>query len=149
MSLDELAYRNWLLPERVEAAVRTRHQPDALAAAARLEECARLTGSDWARGLHLRARALLSDGDEADGLFRESAYALTAAGALLQAGRSHLLWGEWLRRQARMSAARIPLRAAYVIFSRAGARSFRERCAGELAAAGARAPRSEGVGRPC
>ncbi|MFJ1749665.1 AAA family ATPase [Streptomyces sp. NPDC088116] len=144
VSLDELAYRNWLLPELVEAAVRTRHQPDALAAAARLEECARLTGSDWARGLHLRARALLSDDDEADGLFRESACALTAAGALLQAGRSHLLWGEWLRRQARMSAARIPLRTAYGIFSRAGAWSFRERCAGELAAAGARAPRPEG-----
>lgn len=144
VSLDELAYRNWLLPELVEAAVRTRHQPDALAAAARLEECARLTGSDWARGLHLRARALLSDGDEADGLFQESACALTSAGALLQAGRSHLLWGEWLRRQARVSAARIPLRTAYGIFSRAGAWSFRERCAGELAAAGTRAPRSEG-----
>ncbi|RYJ23296.1 LuxR regulatory protein [Streptomyces sp. L-9-10] len=144
VALDELAYRNWLLPELVEAAVRTGHQPDALAAAARLEECARLTGSDWARGLHLRARALLSDGDEADGLFRESACALTAAGALLQAGRSHLLWGEWLRRQARMSAARIPLRAAYDVFSRAGAWSFRERCGGELAAAGARVPRSEG-----
>ncbi|MGW6771154.1 AAA family ATPase [Streptomyces sp. NPDC055037] len=144
VSLDELAYRNWLLPELVEAAVRSGHPQDALAAAARLEECARLTGSDWARGLHLRARALLSDGDEADGLFRESARALTAAGALPQAGRSHLLWGEWLRRQARMSAARIPLRAAYDIFRHAGAWSFRERCAGELAAAGARAPRSEG-----
>ncbi|WP_405800220.1 AAA family ATPase [Streptomyces sp. NBC_01506] len=144
VSLDELAYRNWLLPELVEAAVRTRHRPNALAAAAQLAQCARLTGSDWARGLHLRARALLSDGDEADGFFRESVYALNAAGAVLQAGRSHLLWGEWLRRRARVSAARIPLRTAYGIFSRAGARSFRERCAGELAAAGARAPRPEG-----
>ncbi|MFJ6658265.1 AAA family ATPase [Streptomyces sp. NPDC091377] len=144
VALDELAYRNWLLPELVEAAVRTGNRPEARAAAARLEECARLTGSDWARGLHLRARALLSDGEEADGFFRESAYALTAAGALLQAGRSHLLWGEWLRRQARMSAARSPLRTAYGVFHRAGARAFRERCAGELAAAGARAPRPEG-----
>ncbi|MFE6520669.1 AAA family ATPase [Streptomyces sp. NPDC057794] len=140
--LDELALRNWLLPELLEAAVRTQHRQEACDTADRLAECARLTGSHWATGLHLRARALLSDGDGAEDHYRDSVRALTAAGALLQAGRTQLLWGEWLRRQGRMSAARVPLRAAFDVFDRAGAVAFARRCAGELAAAGARPSRS-------
>lgn len=139
---DEPAFRNWLLPELVEAAVRTRHLDEAAAATAQLEECARLTGTGWAQGLHLRAQAMLTDGPEAGELYRRSAQKLTAAGAMLQAGRTHLTWGEWLRRAGRTAQARVPLHAAYDIFDRAGARAFAARCAGELAAAGARPARS-------
>lgn len=140
-ALDEPAFRNWLLPEVLESAVRTRHVEEGAAAAERLEECARLTGTDWARGLHLRAKALLAEGPEADALFRESAEKLAASGAVLQAGRTCLLWGEWLRRAGRTAHARVPLRTAYDIFRRAGARAFADRCVGELAAAGARPAR--------
>ncbi|MET8828069.1 AAA family ATPase [Streptomyces sp. NPDC004610] len=138
---DEPALRAWLLPELLEAGVRGGRPEEAATAAARLEECARLTGTGWAVGLHLRARALLAEGSEADEFYRGSARQLTAAGAVLEAGRTHLLWGEWLRRTGRPGRARVPLQAAYEIFGRAGARSFAARCAGELAAAGARPAR--------
>ena len=137
-ALDEPAVRNWLLPELVEAALRTQHPEEAATATARLEECARLTRSDWARGLHLRAQALLADGSDADDLYRSSARRLAASGAVLQAGRTQLMWGEWLRRSGRTTDARVPLHAAHDIFSRAGAHAFAERSAEELAAAGAR-----------
>ncbi|MFD0312823.1 AAA family ATPase [Streptomyces flavalbus] len=138
---DEPGFRNWLLPELVEAAVRVGDLDAAAPAVAQLEECARLTGTGWAQGLHLRARALLTDGPEAGEYYRRSARKLAATGAVLQTGRTQLLWGEWLRRAGRTAQARVPLRAAYDIFDRAGARAFAARCAGELAAAGARPAR--------
>lgn len=137
-ALDEPASRPWLLPERLEAAVRTGHVREAEAVAERLAVCARLTGTDWAHGIHLRARALLADDARADALYRGSAQRLTAAGAALQAARTRLLWGEWLRRNGQAARARGPLHAAHEAFARAGARGFAERAEGELAAAGAR-----------
>ncbi|MCX4903737.1 AAA family ATPase [Streptomyces sp. NBC_00878] len=137
-NLDEPAFRNWLLPELVEAAVRTHHPEEAAAAATRLEECARLTESAWAQGLHLRAQALLADDSDAEDLYRGSAQKLEAAGAVLQAGRTRLLWGEWQRRTGRTTQARVHLQTAHDVFSRVGARAFAERSADELAAAGAR-----------
>lgn len=136
MALDEPAFRPWLLPERLEAAVRTGHVQEAEAVAERLATCARLTDTDWARGIHLRALALLADDTRADALYRCSAERLDVAGAELQAARTRLLWGEWLRRNSRTVLARIPLRAAHETFLGAGARAFAERAAGELAAAG-------------
>lgn len=137
-ALDEPASRPWVLPERLEAAVRTGHLREAEAVTERLAVCARLTGTDWAHGIHLRALALLTDDARADALYRGSAQRLTAAGAALQAARTRLLWGEWLRRNGQAARARVPLRAAHEAFVRAGARGFAERAAGELAAAGER-----------
>ncbi|MFF9624770.1 AAA family ATPase [Streptomyces griseosporeus] len=144
-ALDEPASRAWVLPERLEAAVRTGHLREAEAVAERLANCARLTGSDWAHGIRLRALALLTDDPRADAFYRGSAQRLTAAGAALQAARTRLLWGEWLRRNGQAARARVPLRAAHEAFVRAGARGFAERAAGELAAAGAR-PGAEAPG---
>ncbi|MFE1199532.1 LuxR C-terminal-related transcriptional regulator [Streptomyces olivaceoviridis] len=134
-ALDEPASRPWLLPERLEAAARTGHLIEAEAVTDRLAHCARLTGTDWAHGIHLRARALLAEHADADAFYRRSAQRLTAAGAVLQAARTRLLWGEWLRRNGQAARARVPLGSALEAFRRAGVRGFAERAAGELAAA--------------
>jgi DNA-binding CsgD family transcriptional regulator len=50
--------------------------------------------------------------------------------------RTHLVYGEWLRREGRRQDARGQLRMAYKLFSEAGAGAFAERAGRELAATG-------------
>jgi DNA-binding NarL/FixJ family response regulator len=51
--------------------------------------------------------------------------------------RAHLLYGEWLRREARRADARVQLRAAYDMFAALGMHAFAERARRELRATGA------------
>jgi DNA-binding NarL/FixJ family response regulator len=53
--------------------------------------------------------------------------------------RTHLIYGEWLRRENRRTDARKPLRAAHEIFASIGAEAFAERAARELLATGEKA----------
>ena len=55
--------------------------------------------------------------------------------------RTHLLYGEWLRRERRRVDARTELRAAHDLFSDAGMDAFAERARVELEATGERARR--------
>jgi DNA-binding CsgD family transcriptional regulator len=50
--------------------------------------------------------------------------------------RSHLLYGEWLRRHNRRQEARGQLRTAYDMFTAGGAGAFADRARHELSAAG-------------
>jgi DNA-binding CsgD family transcriptional regulator len=52
------------------------------------------------------------------------------------AGRAHLLYGEWLRREGRRADARTQLRTAYQILAPTGAAAFADRARRELQAAG-------------
>jgi DNA-binding CsgD family transcriptional regulator len=126
----------WALPEFVEAAARCGQRTIALAAAERLSERTLACGTELALGFNARARALISDGQVADDLYRESIERLGRCRAAAHLARAHLLYGEWLRRERRRLESREHLRAAHEMFTTMGARAFAERAARELAATG-------------
>jgi ATP/maltotriose-dependent transcriptional regulator MalT len=130
-----------VLPELIEAAVRSGHAARAAEALDRLTETTRAAGTDWALGTEARLRALLSRNQGAEDLYREAIDRLGRTGLRIELARAHLLYGEWLRRQRRRGEARDQLRAAYEIFVSAGAGAFAERARTELVATGERAPK--------
>jgi ATP/maltotriose-dependent transcriptional regulator MalT len=87
-------------------------------------------------GIEARVRALLGDGADADRLYRESIEHLARTGSKAQLARSHLLYGEWLRRQGRRRDARVQLRTAHRMLAEMGMAAFAERARRELAATG-------------
>ena len=131
----------WMLAELVDAAARTGEPDTAVAAYERLAAQARAAGTEWALGIQARARAVISDGDDADKQYRTAIERLGRSRALPELARAHLLYGEWLRRRRRRLDARPELRAAHQLFSEMGAAAFARRAADELLATGARARR--------
>ena len=84
-------------------------------------------------------RALLSGGDDAEELYREAITRLRRTRIRVQLARTHLLYGEWLRRERRRLDAREELRTAHELFTDFGVESFAERARVELEATGVRA----------
>src|SRR5262249_10196464 len=84
-------------------------------------------------------RALLSAGDDADGLYREAISRLERSRVLPTLARAHLVYGEWLRRQNRRVDARAQLRTAHDMLSAMGMEAFAERARKELLATGEKA----------
>jgi Flp pilus assembly protein TadD len=82
------------------------------------------SGTDWARGVEARCRALLNSGPVAEGLFQESIERLGRTRLRPDLARAHLLCGEWLRRERRRSDARAELRRAYELFEAMGMDGF-------------------------
>jgi DNA-binding CsgD family transcriptional regulator len=103
-----------------------------------VQETTRAAGTDWALGIEARLRALLTDGDAADELYEEAIRRLGRTRIRVQLARTHLLYGEWLRRQRRGRDAREQLRVAHQLFSDFGVEAFAERARLELEAAGER-----------
>jgi DNA-binding CsgD family transcriptional regulator len=126
----------WMWPELIEAAVRTGSAEIAAGAVDRLTEMAEVSGTDWALGLQARSRALLSSRDEADALFSTSITHLSMTRMRVDLARSHLLYGEWLRRERRRTDARQQLRTAHDMFAGIGVAGFAQRAARELRATG-------------
>jgi len=135
-----------MLPDLVEAALRCDETVIATAALARLSERALGSGSEVALGLLARSRALLSD-DGVEGLYCDALERLARTDALPELGRTHLLWGEWLRRQRRRREAREQLRRAHELFESLGAGGFAQRAAAELLATGERARKRDDTTR--
>ena len=106
------------------------------------------SASDTDRGLGLwaRSRALLSEGEAAEHLYRESIARLERTRLRVDLARAYLLYGEWLRRQRRRRDARDQLRTAFAMFDAMGMAAFAGRARAELRATGERArPRSLGA----
>jgi DNA-binding CsgD family transcriptional regulator len=122
-----------VLPEVIEAAVRTGRADLAREALDRLSAMTAIEGSDWAKGLEARSRALLSEGQDAEHRYAEAA----------ELARAHLLYGEWLRRENRRLDARHQLHAAYHLFAAIGADAFAERARSELLATGQKVRKRE------
>jgi DNA-binding CsgD family transcriptional regulator len=124
--------------ELVEAAARAGERRIAERALERLTLTTRPSGSDWALGVEARSRALLSDGDAAERLYREAIERLRRTRVRVHLARTHLLYGEWLRRERRRLDARDQLRAAHEMFTSMGAEAFAARAERELLATGER-----------
>ena len=106
-----------------------------------MQETTRAAGTDWALGIEARMRALLSDGDDAEEFYREAITRLSRTTIRVQLARTHLLYGEWLRRERRRLDAREQLRTAHELFRDFGVEAFAERAGRELEATGERARR--------
>jgi DNA-binding CsgD family transcriptional regulator len=129
------------MPELIEAAVRCGERPLAERALERLAESTLASGTDWGLGLEARSRALLTDGGAADGLYQQAIERLGRTRNRLQLARTHLLYGEWLRRERRRLDAREQLRTALELFSSMGTEAFAGRAERELLATGERVHR--------
>ena len=130
--------------ELVEAAARTRERGIAERALERLTLSTRPSGSEWALGVEARSRALLSDGDAAERLYQEAIERLGRTSVRVQLARTHLVYGEWLRREPRPLEAREQLRIAHAMFTEMGVEAFAGRAERELSASGQRV-RKRGV----
>jgi len=133
---DELGLAALSMAELIEAATRI-GQPERAADAMRhLSQATTTAGSDWALGIQARSRALLSDGESAEYLYREAIDRLSRTRVRVELARAHLVYGEWLRRQNRRVDARDQLRTAYEMLTAMGIDGFAERARRELLATG-------------
>jgi ATP/maltotriose-dependent transcriptional regulator MalT len=131
-----VGYGPLIVPELAEAAARTGDRALLGAALEWLSERVRLTPTQWALGTEARLRALLADGEVADNCYRESIERLGQTHIRAGLARSHLLYGEWLRRERRRGEARTQLRTAQSMFETMGMLAFAERTRRELWATG-------------
>jgi DNA-binding CsgD family transcriptional regulator len=132
----ESAVVYWALAELIEAAVRSGRPELAAGAYERLAAATRVRRTDWARGLQARCEALLAAAGAADAWYRKAIDHLGRTRIRMELARTHLLYGEWLRRENRREEARGQLRTAYDLLSAAGADAFADRARQELAATG-------------
>jgi DNA-binding CsgD family transcriptional regulator len=139
MQPDPIGYGTLLVPELVEAASRTGDGALLDYAVEWLAERTRVIDSGWASGIEARARALSSEGEVAEDLYRRSIEDLSPTRARLELARTRLLYGEWLRRERRRVDARPQLRTALEEFTDMGAEAFARRAERELLATGERA----------
>jgi DNA-binding CsgD family transcriptional regulator/tetratricopeptide (TPR) repeat protein len=137
-SLWDLSTPNWALVELIEAGARCGRTELVTEALERLCEMTRASGTDWALGVGARSRALLSVGAAADRLYRQAIERLGRTRVRAELARTHLLYGEWLRRENRRVDARIQLRDAHDLFVTIGMEAFAERSRRELVATGER-----------
>ena len=125
-----------LLPELIEAAARCDEADEAAAALDKFAVRAQAAGTHWALGLLLRSRALLAPDGDAEELYRGAIAHLGRSRITPQLGRTHLVYGEWLRRQHRRRDARAALYSACDILDSIGAEAFAGRARVELLATG-------------
>jgi len=129
-------WTNFLLPELIEAAIRSGQPGEAGDALALVAQSADAAGTDWALGTYACGRALVSGGEHAEGLYREAIDRLGNTNLRPAAARARLVYGEWLRRERRPGDARAQLRPAYEAFTGIGMAAFAGRARLELEATG-------------
>jgi DNA-binding CsgD family transcriptional regulator len=143
----ELGLSTWALVELIEAAALDGDVARASAGLAELTPLTQASGTEWALGTEARTRALVEDG-AAEPLYRESITRLRRTGMRVGLARTHLHYGEWLRRENRRLDAREHLRTAQEMFASMGAAAFADRAARSLLATGEkvrkRAPETRG-----
>ncbi|MET0770544.1 MAG: LuxR C-terminal-related transcriptional regulator, partial [Solirubrobacteraceae bacterium] len=134
----ELFLSAWSLPELIEAASRRGALDDAREALVRQTATTQGAGTEFGLGVEARSRALVSDGDAADALYREAIERLGRTLMRSELARAHLVYGEWLRREGRRRDARLQLRTAHEQLAAMEMHGFAERAGRELLATGER-----------
>ena len=132
-------YSCFALPLIVESAMRCADVKTATEALEQIEERALVVQTPFALGAMWRCRALVSDDDRTESSFSSAIEWFEKSPCRTDLARTHLLYGEWLRRKKRRSDARVELRKAHDMFESMGARAFAERARLELEATGERA----------
>jgi ATP/maltotriose-dependent transcriptional regulator MalT len=132
----ELFVSVWAAIEQLEAATRSDRPELARAAHERIAAGTAVASTEWALGIQARSSAQLSDGEDADRLYREAIERLGRTRLRPELARTHLLYGEWLRRENRRVDARVQLRAAHEQLTSIGMQAFAERARRELLATG-------------
>jgi DNA-binding CsgD family transcriptional regulator len=128
-------------PDFVEAAVRGGDRAAARETLARMAAQTPADAPPMALGLLARSRALLAGDQDAGALYAQSLGYLARCPSATHLARTHLLYGEWLRRRKHRAEAREHLRTARAQFEDMGAAGFAERARLELVATGENARR--------
>ena len=142
---DQVGFGAFVVSELAEAASKTGDAALLSVALEWLAERTRVSPTEWVLGIEARVRALRSEGEVAERLYRESITHLGRTRVRVELARSHLLYGEWLRRERRRVDAREQLRTAHDMLETMGIGAFAERAGRELSATGetARTPTLE------
>jgi DNA-binding CsgD family transcriptional regulator len=124
------------LADWIEAAARAGDSAQARRHLALLESLS-VAADEWPRAVLVCCQALLA-GDDTAGALYEQALALhrEAATPPPHVARTHLLYGEWLRRTRQRSRSREHLRTAMEMYERLGANPWAARARTELRASG-------------
>ena len=120
----------------VEAAVRGGGAAAARDALARMASRTPADGPPMTLGLLARSHALLAGDQDAEAFYTDALGYLALSPSSTHLARTHLLYGEWLRRRKRRAEAREHLRTARTQFEDMGAAGFAERARTELVATG-------------
>ncbi|HEX7132215.1 MAG TPA: AAA family ATPase [Iamia sp.] len=123
------------IPTYLDAAAGSGHVAEARAVVEALAPLARRSGSPIMAAGVAYGRALLAEEGDAERLYAALLASDIARWPFLHA-RALLAHGAWLRRQRRVTEARVPLRAARDLFDGLGAVPWGERARQELRAAG-------------
>jgi ATP/maltotriose-dependent transcriptional regulator MalT len=149
VAYDDLGINGYLLVEQIEAAVRCGNSAAAADALELLTARTEVCPTETAAGIAARSAALVCADDSADALYRQALAHLQRSPALVYLARTHLVYGEWLRRIKRRAEAREQLRTAHEMFTQMGADGFARRARRELTATGekviSRQPRVAGA----
>ena len=133
---DGLGFGVWVLPELIEAAVRSGDRSAAELAYERLAARSRTSTTEWARGIEAAAARPAERGARGGELYLEAIDQLGRSRVIVLHARAQLTYGEWLRREGRRVDARAQLKAALTAFEAMGADGFADRARRELLATG-------------
>ena len=134
--IDDTSQIKFVLPDLVEAAQRSGRLDSAHGLVGRLARLGDANPGPVTVGFLSRAQALVADDSDAEQYYQEAIDQHGRAPGPAHLARSHLVYGEWLRRVKRPRDARGSLRTAHQLFEEMGAHAFARRARLELAAAG-------------
>jgi DNA-binding CsgD family transcriptional regulator len=129
--------------DRLDAAARAGRADLLLQWSQELASFATATGAAWAHAAAEHSQALLSDGEQAEEHFTAALWWHERSARLPDRARTHLAFGESLRRARRRVDAREHLREALKTFEDLGAEPLAERARQELRASGETARRRD------